>query len=545
MARSRLLDNLRRLAAVHNEATARGVSVERVREERARAVSRRDVLKGIAGAGALALASHGRVAHAGNAPRIAIIGGGIAGITAAMTLNDAGYASTVYEASSGIGGRMHSNTTTWANGQVSEWCGELIDTNHKLIQHLAQRFSLGLTDEIQAQPTGSSDTLYFFNNYYSVAQADSDFKPVHNTLQGQVQAAPFPTLWNSFTSFGQQLDNTSLYDWIELYVPGGHSAPLGAYLDSAYNQEYGLDTNLQSSLNLVYLLGFHVSPGGTFSIYGASDERYHIDGGNQRLPVTIAQSLPAGTVLNNWRMTSIAKNGDGSYTLTFSTQGGTETVVADRVIMTIPFGVLRGLDYTRAGFDALKNTAITQLGYGTNSKMALQFDERYWNTQGPWGLGDGNIYTDLAFQNTWESTRGYGGSTAVLVTFRGGTNGVALGQGINTPYTSTDSSKTIGKLAQGALAQLEGPWPGITPHWNGKATLSLPWKDPNLLGSYSTWLVGQYTLFSGYEGVRQGKCHFAGEHCSTNFQGFMEGGAEEGQRAANEILADYKAGIFP
>ena len=59
------------------------------------------------------------------------------------------------------------------------------------------------------------------------------------------------------------------------------------------------------------------------------------------------------------------------------------------------------------------------------------------------------------------------------------------------------------------------------------------------------WLVGQYTLFSGYEGVRQGKIHFAGEHCSINFQGFMEGAAEEGERAAKEILDDYKKGIFP
>jgi len=40
--------------------------------------------------------------------------------------------------------------------------------------------------------------------------------------------------------------------------------------------------------------------------------------------------------------------------------------------------------------------------------------------------------------------------------------------------------------------------------------------------------------------VRQGNIHFAGEHCSVNFQGFMEGGASEGVRAANEILADLK-----
>ncbi len=58
-----------------------------------------------------------------------------------------------------------------------------------------------------------------------------------------------------------------------------------------------------------------------------------------------------------------------------------------------------------------------------------------------------------------------------------------------------------------------------------------------LLCSYSYWKVGQYTSFTGYEGVPQGNIHFAGEHCSQDFQGFMEGGASEGIRAAKEILA--------
>jgi monoamine oxidase len=88
-------------------------------------------------------------------------------------------------------------------------------------------------------------------------------------------------------------------------------------------------------------------------------------------------------------------------------------------------------------------------------------------------------------------------------------------------------------------------FPGITEDWNGTATLDAPFLNPFLLGSYSYWRRGQYTLFSGSERERSGRCHFAGEHCSTNFQGFMEGAAEEGARAANEILSDYKNGIFP
>jgi monoamine oxidase len=34
--------------------------------------------------------------------------------------------------------------------------------------------------------------------------------------------------------------------------------------------------------------------------------------------------------------------------------------------------------------------------------------------------------------------------------------------------------------------------------------------------------------------------HFAGEHTSVAYQGFMEGGAESGVRAAGEILAEYR-----
>ncbi len=57
-------------------------------------------------------------------PRIAIVGAGIAGLNAALTLQDVGLSCSIYEASNRIGGRMHSDTTTWADGMVSGWCGE-------------------------------------------------------------------------------------------------------------------------------------------------------------------------------------------------------------------------------------------------------------------------------------------------------------------------------------------------------------------------------------------------------------------------------------
>ena len=57
-------------------------------------------------------------------------------------------------------------------------------------------------------------------------------------------------------------------------------------------------------------------------------------------------------------------------------------------------------------------------------------------------------------------------------------------------------------------------------------------------GSYSYWRVGQYTAFGGVEGERRGTCHFAGEHTSIDFQGYLNGAVETGERVVTEILAD-------
>lgn len=546
MARTPLLSKFQRLVEDFAETDRSGRSIAEVRRER-RGISRRDFLK-VTGATVGALALTGRIPAFAAAPRIAIIGGGISGLSAALTLYDAGIASTIYEADNRFGGRMESDTTSWLNGQTSEQCGELIDTGHKTILGLANRFNLPTVDLLGAQPNHSTDTDYFFGQYYTDAQAQADFNPVWNNVKKDVNAAGYPTLYDSYTDAGYALDHLSLYDWIESRVPGGHTSAMGQLLDVAYNIEYGDVTQVQSSLNLVYLLGFQAKPG-NFSIFGLSDERYHIAGGNERLPKAIAAYLPSGTIKLNTAMTGILLNPDGSYTLSLTSGGTTTTRVFDRVILALPFSVLRTIlptdaAYRAAGFDTLKETAITQLGYGKNCKLQLQFDTRYWYGPGPWGIGNGNTYSDTGFQNTWEVTRAQDGTTGILVDYTGG--GVPLAS-----FTGNDEDpKVVARFARTFLSQIEPLFPGITQQWNGRATLHAPATDPYLLGSYSYWKVGQYTLFSGYEKARQpnpvtGRCHFAGEHCSQDFQGFMEGGAEEGIRAANEILDDYKKGIVP
>jgi monoamine oxidase len=541
MPRTPLMRALARLAAEHEEADRRGVAPADVRAEWAeRELSRREFLVAGAAAGA-ALTTLGALrpsaARAASTPRIAIIGAGIAGLNAALVLSDNGLLSTVYEASDRIGGRMHSDATTWAtSGQTSEWCGELIDQGHKTILSLAQRFLLPTANLLAGEPNGSEDTYRFGGQYYPQQQADSDFQPVHKALQRDVSAASYPTTYLIHTDAGIALDNMSVYEWIESRVPGGHASRLGQLLDVAYNIEYGAETSVQSALNLVYLLGFHNSPG-NFAIFGASNEKYHIVGGNQKLPEKIAARL--GNVQPNYAMTAVKRNRDGTVGLTFSTPAGNWSTTVDYAILALPFAVLSTLNYRGANFDPLKVQAITQLGRGRNDKLHLEFDQRYWDSTGAWpGIGNGNSYADTGYQNTWDVTRSQPGAMGILVDYTGGNTAGAFTPSV--PYSTAADNPQVVAYAQTFLSQIDSVYPGLSHHWTGRASLSVPALDPNLNTSYSYWKVGQYHTFSGYEGKRQGNILFAGEHCSQDFQGFMEGGAAEGARAAGEILADLK-----
>jgi monoamine oxidase len=485
---------------------------------------------GAAGAAALVLP---RRAPARGNPTVAIVGGGIAGLTCALELADRGIVSTVYEASGRIGGRMFSTTDYFDRGQCAEWCGELIDTGHRTIKKLAQRFNLVRDDLLAAQPDGSEDTYRFFGSYYPQAQADFDFKPVFKAVTKDEAAAPFPTLFNDFTPEGAALDAMSVYDWIESRVPGGHSAPMGMLLDVAYATEYGADTRDQSALNLIYLLAFQPHPD-QFEVFGESDERFHIRDGNQQLPIAIANDLGLGsTVLTGYRLLKVQETAGRRYCLTFDYGRGTTAVTADYVVLAIPFAVLRHLDLDEAGFDRLKRRAIDELGRGHNGKLQLQFTDRHWNTTGPWpGVSTGSSYTDTGYQVGWEATRAQPGTPGILVCYSAGSITDAL---ISTRAFGTASNADVRVDVRKALRQLEPVFPDISPKWNGKAILSLAHKNDLAQASYSFYRVKQYTTFAGYEKQRQGGVLFCGEHTSTDFQGFMEGGASEGKRAAREL----------
>jgi monoamine oxidase len=476
------------------------------------------------------------------APRVAIVGAGIAGLSAAVALRDRGVRATIYEAQSRVGGRMHSETTFWGNGQVSEYGGELIDSDHTRIQALAKRYGLTLTDVLAGVPAGAQQTIFQHGHYYPEKQLFADFRPVYRVLREHLAAAGPVTTYDRSTAEGRVLDRMSLTEWIERYVPGGMRSDMGTYIYLQYVAEYGIAARAQSSLNMIYWLGRQPNYNevtGEFVTLGPSDERYHILGGNHLLPRAMAADFGEDHIRFGYRLEAIARRPDGRIALTFRTADGVVVETVDKAIVTVPFIVLREIDLSLAGFDERKLLAIRTLGYGDHSKLIVQFGERFWHRHGPWpGRSSGDVTYDGPFVQTWEATRGQTGRRGMLVDFAAASGSAALHPPV--PY-STSMTPATAAYAKQFVGELERVYPGAVEHFTGKATLSHLTADPFARGSYSGWLRGQYATIAGYERVRQGNVLFAGEHCSIELQGFMEGAAREGARAAHEVLHD--AGI--
>jgi monoamine oxidase len=502
--------------------------LDRLQQAGSTLIGRREALKlgAVAGlaAGAAAL---GRPAGAkaapggGGAARIVVVGAGLAGLTCAYRLKRAGQIGTVYEASDRVGGRCRTIRGAFADGQLAERGGELIDQGHTHIRQLAQELGLGLDNLLAAEANGTEPAYHFDGAAYSYAQATEDLKSIWQAIHRDVAAASYPTLYHSFTPRGAELDRLSVRDWIEQHVPGGTGSRLGQLLDVAYTIEYGADASDQSSLNMLYLLGY-AGPG-NLRIFGKSNEKYRVRGGNDQLPGRLAAQL-AGQLVTGHALAAVRENGDGTYALTFQAGSATRTVTADRVVLALPFSVLKAVDHGRAGFKPRKLTAIRELGMGTNAKLHVQLTSRHWE-----GLGcNGETFADTGYQSTWDVSRAQPGGSGLLVDYTGGAVGASFGSG------------TPGQRAQRFLGQLEPVLPGISARWNGRATVDFWPADPWARGSYSYWKPGQYTRFAGVEREQEGRlgaCHFAGEHTSVDFQGYLNGAVETGMRAADEVLA--------
>jgi monoamine oxidase len=454
---------------------------------------------------------------------IAVVGGGLAGLTAAHQLRKAGYEADLFEGGTRLGGRCYTARGVFGDNQVAEHGGEFIDSDHKEIRALARELGLALDDVLAATPPRTRSLYFFDGKPYDLVDATRDFQPLYPILQQQ-SAAVGEYDYRAANAMARRFDAMTVTEWIATYVSGGRSGQLGQLIETALTEENGADADQQSALSVISALAANRRD--DFNLYNTdSDQRFHVRGGNDQIPTLLGKSLGA-RVRTAMPLVAVVRLPDGRIRLSVKRDGGLVDMVYDRVILALPFSVMRGsVDFKDAGFQPLKCQAIETLPIGASVKFQLQFTRRAWTEAGC----DGEIRVpSRSFQTTWDVTRAQPGQAGVLNFFSGGTR--ALDAGKTDPVT----------LATAVMKDAEPVIPGLAGLWTGLLTKDAWKENPWSLGSYSYYQPGYQTSVVGIEGEPEGNCFFAGEHTASQ-NGFMNSAVQTGQRAASQVIASLQS----
>jgi monoamine oxidase len=465
------------------------------------------------------------------APRVVIVGGGLAGIRCAHALwtGQPALAATIYEAATDhVGGRCWSLRGFFDNGLVTEHGGSFINGDESTIRELAA--SLGLTElEVDGGDLPDGDEVFWVDgSIYSYRDANADWNAIgYRTFLSANQAAPWPQSYKRHTPEGARLDRLNVPEWLD-EVGIGATSRFGKLMQQNAASEFGGDPADQSVLNLLSLLpstnrhSLDPLPG--------YDEKYVIDGGNDQIVTRMIAALPSGSLQPGHRLTQVVRESNGSYCCTFDTAGGTVTTTADYLVLTLPFRMLREVDLSRAGFSPLKMRAINELGFGPIGKIHVQLSSKPWVALGY----AGGAYSDLpSFGLVWDDSvqLGPAGTPSLMTIYP--CAGVAESR-LTLPGGAAHGAAS-GTDIDWFMREVEHLYPGMRGAFMGKAFQDNWPRSPHHRGALAYWRVGQVTAFSRTEGAREGNALFAGEHTARGGTGFMNSAVESGERAARQI----------
>ncbi len=440
---------------------------------------------------------------------IAIIGAGIAGLNAAYQLKKQGINSTVYEAANRTGGRMFTIKDKFGAGITTDLGGEFVDTNHLDIIQLAKDFEVDFYDLRQDEITGG--VFYFEGKQYSNDDLKNAILPFVVQIEKDVKSLPEKINFTTAKQF-KHLDQQSVTNYLTNIGVTGWLLDL---LSLIITREYGMEASEQSALN--FLIMFTQPGPNGYELFGTEHEVLKIKGGSQNLTNKLHNHLK-NQVRLNYTLTSISQSNTNKYNLVFKNKAVTHNITADYVILAIPFFILRNIPL-RIKMPAEKLNCINNLGYGNSSKFIMGFNGKPWRNLNK----DGQTYTNLSFGCTWDSSRMQSATAGSLTVFGGGN---MVKQLCETP---------VSQLSNQYLNDLEKIYPNTKVAYNQKNVKFCWQKNVYSKAAYSSFKTGQWSTLAGWEIAPVGNLFFAGEHCSLDFQGYMNGAAETGRLAAESI----------
>ncbi|KAL2098019.1 hypothetical protein ACEWY4_007226 [Coilia grayii] len=447
--------------------------------------------------------------------RVAVIGAGVAGLTAAKFLEDAGHKVTIIEASHRVGGRVE----TYRN-ENEGWYAELgamrIPQMHKILLTLVDKWRLPLSRFIEED----INTFYYVNGLlvrtYKVNQnPDVLMYPVDVSECGQS---------------AEHLFNMSLKKIRDEVRKIGCKATMEKY-DSFSVKEYLVkEGNLSSGA--LRMIGDILNENSFFytalieALYLQSDVNDSIKysefvGGSDTFTNAFYEELNCPILLNS-KVKHITQSDSGA---TVYYQDGRfpstlSNITVDYVLVTSTAKATLFIDFEPRLSD-IKMEALRSVHYSSSTKVVLSFSERFWERD---GIHGGRSITDRPSRFIYYPSHGFSGKGGALLASYTCSDDAALFNGLR--------DDDLMRLVLDDLVKIHGE--GVRTYWTGVGVVKKWDLDPYSLGAFAIFTPYQKTSYASALFQRENRIHFAGEHTALP-HGWIETAMKSALRAARNI----------
>jgi len=483
-------------------------------------MKRRDFLKQTAGAaGALSASTLNTFAFGqrslerrGAPKKVIIIGAGLAGLSAAYELTQAGHDVTVLEARTRPGGRVHTLRDPFAEGLYAEAGAARVPNHHHFTLKYVELFGLKLDP---FQPADLPSVYHVRARRIQVTPGQKVDWPYDLTTEERalgLRGMRQKYIWSMLGELGDVTDPSwppteilKKYDQMnrsEFWRSRGASSEAVELLSLG-----GIDDRIETWSTLFMLRNQALNQ--------KLNQYYKIRGGNDLLPKAFANRL-SEKIHYAAPVVRIEQSAKGVIAV-FLHAGSHHTLTGDYLICAVPFTVQKDIEVAPP-FSVEKQRAIEQLPYLSASKVFLLTKNRFWVSDGQSGFAT----TDLPISQVWDMTYKQPGTRGILQAFP----------------LSLHSRRVTGmsekERVNFALQQVEMIYPGIREHFEGGVTKCWD-EDEWALGASAYYKPGQFSSLLPHVSRPEGRIYFAGEHTSVWIDGWMQGALESGNRAAHEV----------
>jgi monoamine oxidase len=446
---------------------------------------------------------------------VAIVGAGLAGVTAARNLVKAGHSVVVLEARDRVGGRTVNHPL--ADGQALEAGGEFVGPTQDRVVALAKTLGLGT---YKTYNQGENVLLHdgIRSTYPAVPGLPNppedpnvyrDTLAVLGLFNGQGQQVGVRAPWKA-----NKLDRQTLAE----YVKAKAKSPLSSRLLNAANQAiYGKDNSQLSVLfNAFYTAAAgdrkHAGNWALLISAGGGAQESRIKGGSQLIAIGVAKSLGRRVRLN----APVRSIKQGKKGVVVTARG--VTVEAKRVIVAVPPALARKIHFTPA-LPVAKQKLLTRFTPGDMIKAQLIYPTPWWRDKGL----SGQIITPdgpagITYDNTPER-----GAPGVILGFVGGSAAKKFRtlDPVARKQAYVDSlAATLGEEARGDSDYFDMDWTA----------------EPYTLGCPTGSMApGVMSRFGAQIRPAIGRIHWAGTETADYWAGYMDGAVRSGERAAKEV----------